>query len=107
MRRAAPPRLRRWKSTSVASGSSDPGWTPPPKVDVAVPPNHRIDYNFNVGWKFLRRDGINRVFVRSIAKAGAIKVTARRAGLASDSVTVTSVAVEVTKGLTTRMPPVF
>jgi beta-galactosidase len=62
----------------------------------------------STGKTFLNTEcGINRVFVRSTAKAGAIKVTARRAGLSSDSVTVTSVPVEVTDGLTTRMPVVY
>jgi beta-galactosidase len=62
----------------------------------------------SIGKPFLKTEcGINRVFIRSTAKAGAIKVTARRAGLAADTVTVTSVPLEVTKGLTTRMPAVF
>jgi beta-galactosidase len=62
----------------------------------------------SIGKTFLSTEcGINRVFVRSTGKAGPIQVTARRPGLASDSVTVTSVAVESPNGLTSRMPPVF
>jgi beta-galactosidase len=62
----------------------------------------------STGKPFLNTEcGINRVFVRSTTKAGAIQVTARRPGLASDSVTITSVAVETPGGLTTRMPPVL
>ena len=62
----------------------------------------------SVGKTFLNTEcGINRVFVRSTATPGAIKVTARRPGLAADTVTVTSVPIEITKGLTTRMPAAY
>jgi beta-galactosidase len=62
----------------------------------------------SVGKTFLYTEcGINRVFVRSTAKAGLITVTASRAGLTPDSVTVSSVAVQTANGLTTRTPPVF
>src|SRR5258708_5230852 len=41
---------------TVANAPSDPVWTTAPRGDIAVPPNHRIDYNFNVGWKFAKKD---------------------------------------------------
>jgi len=47
----------------------------------------------------LTEAGINRVFVRSTLTPGTISVTATRAGLASDSVSVTSKAVPVVNGL--------
>jgi beta-galactosidase len=62
----------------------------------------------STGRNFLDTEGgINRVFVRSTRKPGPIRVTARRPGLSSDSVTVNSIAIEAPGGLTTRMPPVF
>jgi beta-galactosidase len=38
-----------------ASGD-DTGGGAPPDVVIPVPANHRVDFNFNVGWKFLKMD---------------------------------------------------
>ncbi len=49
--------------------------------------------------------GINRVFVRSVMKPGAITVTASRTGLKPASATVTSKPAVAIDGLATFMPP--
>jgi beta-galactosidase len=48
--------------------------------------------------------GINRVSVRSMEEAGTITVTASRAGLASDKVTIESHAVKIHDGVEDQMP---
>jgi beta-galactosidase len=48
--------------------------------------------------------GVNRIFVRSTTMPGDVTVTATRNGLTQGTVTVTSVAVDNTGGLSTTMP---
>ncbi len=48
--------------------------------------------------------GVNRVMLRSLAKAGTVTLTAKAAGLPEAKLTLTTKAVEVKDGLTTYMP---
>ncbi len=48
--------------------------------------------------------GVNRVMLRSLAKAGTVTLTAKAAGLPEAKLTLTTKAVEIKDGLTTYMP---
>ena len=48
--------------------------------------------------------GVNRVLVRSLTKAGTVKITATADGLSPDDLTITSEPVEVTYGLSQYIP---
>ena len=51
-------------------------------------------------------NGINRVAIRSLLEAGEVKITASRKGLASASIIIHSIPVEINHGLTKELPQV-
>ena len=52
-------------------------------------------------------DGINRVAIRSLLKAGEVTITASRKGLKSASITLNSQPIELKNGLTTALPQLY